>query len=54
MFEKGDSSNRQKMKAAPFGKFYGNICARGTLSGLRQFLAAENPFKRMKMLFISP
>ena len=51
MFEKGDSSNRQKMKAAPFGKFYGNICVRGTLSGLRQFLAAENPFKMMKNAF---
>ena len=27
MFEKDDSSNRQKMNGAPFSKFYGKISA---------------------------
>ena len=51
MFEKGYSSNRHKTKVAPFSKFYGNVCVRGTLSSLRQFLAAENLFKMMKNAF---
>ena len=34
-------------------KGYDNLL-KGALQGLRQFLASENPFKKTKILFISP
>ena len=41
------------MVAKEWSSFFENV-VKGALSGLRQFLATENPLKWWKMLFISP
>ena len=50
MFEKGDSSNRQKTKAAPFGMFYFKIWVGFCLNTGKRFFLEASIYNQQKLL----